>query len=131
MNNSKFIKIIIQILILCILYIIFQKIIYILNIPIPASVLGMVIISTLLITNIIPLHWIEDGAQVLIKIMPIMFVPDGVALVYSGAMLKDNGLTLLFLLLISTLLVMSITALTSIAMQKNNSKSIEVKKVEG
>ncbi|MEH7235027.1 CidA/LrgA family protein [Bacillus sp. JJ1562] len=131
MRILKFLLIPLQISVLCIFYSLVQQIVAWFHIPIPASVLGMVLLAILLITDIIPLHFIEDGSQCLIKLMPIMFVPDGVALFYSGDILKNNGVMLLLMFLISTIMVMSLTAITSIYMQKDRKQLNNNPKVEG
>lgn len=115
---KKIVRITLQIVGLCVYYWILEKIIALLQIPIPASVLGMVLLAVLLITDLIPLRMVEEGAQVLIKILPIMFVPDGVALIYSFGIIKENGIWLLLIFFITTILVMGLTAITSIALQR-------------
>ena len=51
-----------------------------LPLPIPASIYGMVILFIGLLTGWIPLDAVRDAGKFLIEIMPVMFIPAGVAL---------------------------------------------------
>ena len=51
--------------------------------PIPASIYGMVLLFTGLMTGIIKPDAVRETGKFLIEIMPIMFIPAGVGLVSS------------------------------------------------
>lgn len=57
-----------------------RRIIEFLPLPIPASVYGLLIMLVGLYTKMIPLSAIEDVADWLILIMPVLFVPSAVGL---------------------------------------------------
>ena len=61
---------------------------YILPFPIPASIYGMLIMFTALITGIIKLDQVKDVGKFLIEIMPVMLIPAGVGLMVSWDALK-------------------------------------------
>ena len=50
-----------------------------LPLPVPASVYGLVLMLAALMTGIIKVGQVEETADFLIEIMPVMFVPAGVA----------------------------------------------------
>ena len=51
---------------------------YVLPLPIPASIYGMVILFIGLLTGLIKLEQVKDVGKFLIEIMPVMFIPAGV-----------------------------------------------------
>ena len=53
---------------------------YYIPLPIPASIYGLVLMLLLLCLKIIPLGAVKDGAEFLINIMPVMFIPAAVGL---------------------------------------------------
>ena len=61
---------------------------YLLPLPIPASIYGMVIMFIGLMTGFIKLDAVKDVGKFLIEIMPIMFIPAGVGLMSSWSVLK-------------------------------------------
>ena len=80
-----------------------------LPLPIPASVYGLLILLFGLFTNMIQLHHIEDVADWLILIMPVLFVPSAVSLMNVGEDLLANVLIIGVVLVISTIVVMVTT----------------------
>ena len=62
-----------------------------LPLPIPASVYGLLIMLVGLYTKIIPLSAIEDVADWLILIMPVLFVPSAVGLMNIKEELFENS----------------------------------------
>ena len=58
--------------------------------PLPASVYGLAIMLICLFTRVIKLNQIEEVADWLILIMPVLFVPSAVSLINVGnAIIKD------------------------------------------
>ena len=61
-----------------------------LHIPIPPALLGMILLTIALLTNIIKINWVEDTCTVLIEKMGMLFVPAGISiLLYKDAILKE------------------------------------------
>ena len=61
---------------------------YIVPLPIPASIYGMVIMFICLQTKILKLADAKSVGKFLIEIMPVMFIPAGVGLMSSWGTLK-------------------------------------------
>ena len=61
---------------------------YLLPLPIPASIYGMVLLFTGLMTGVIKLESVKETGVFLIEIMPVMFIPAGVGLMVSWNVLK-------------------------------------------
>lgn len=82
---------------------------YILPLPVPGSVYGLVILLVCLFTGIIRLKDIEDVADWLILIMPVLFVPSAVSLMNVGNQLINDWLIIGIVLVVSTIVVMITT----------------------
>ena len=61
---------------------------YILPLPVPASIYGMVILFVGLLTGLIKLENVREAGRFLIEIMPIMFIPAGVGVMASWGVLS-------------------------------------------
>ena len=48
---------------------------YVLPLPIPASIYGLVLMFVLLETKVLKVEAVQDAGQFLIEIMPMMFIP--------------------------------------------------------
>ena len=62
---------------------------YIIPLPVPGSIWGLVLMFVLLVTGVIKLEKVEKTADFLVDCMPIMFVPGGVGLMRSWSTLKS------------------------------------------
>ena len=62
---------------------------YLIPLPIPASIYGMVILFIGLMTGLIRLDDVKDVGKFLIEIMPLMFIPAGVGLITSWEQLRS------------------------------------------
>lgn len=80
-----------------------------LPLPVPASVYGLLILLTCLFTGIIKLKDIEDVADWLILIMPVLFVPSAVSLMNVKDELIGHIVVIGIVMIISTLVVMVVT----------------------
>ena len=97
---------------------------YILPLPVPASIYGMVILFIGLLTGLIPLESVRDAGKYLIEIMPVMFIPAGVGLMSSWGTLKPVLLPVSIITVVALITVMGATGRVSqfvIRMQKRKS----------
>ena len=81
----KYVK---QFLIILAISLIGELLKYVLPLPIPASIYGMVILFICLKTGLVKLEDVKDAGKFLIEIMPVMFIPAGVGLMVSWNVLK-------------------------------------------
>lgn len=79
------------------------------NLPIPASVWGLILLLLLLTTKRVKPEQVKDAAGFLIQIMPILFVPATVGLMVAWERLKDIFLPVIVIITVSTLLVMAVS----------------------
>jgi holin-like protein len=81
------------------------------KIPIPGNILGMILLLIALLTGIIKLHQIEEISKFLLDHLSFLFIPAGVGLLSVTGALKDSWYFLLLIAIITTILVMAVTAL--------------------
>ncbi len=77
--------------------------------PIPASIYGMVLLFFGLETGLIRLGSVEETAQYLIEIMPLLFIPAGVGLLDSWGVLYPILWKIAVIIVVSTILVMIVS----------------------
>ena len=77
--------------------------------PVAASAYGLLLMLIGLITKMIPLEKVENAADFLVEIMPIMFIPATVGLMTSVEALKVLLIPLAVISVVSTILVMAAT----------------------
>ena len=82
---------------------------YLLPLPIPASIYGIVLMFLALLTGIIPLDAIKETGRFLITIMPIMFVAPAVSLMDNWDVFAASAAKYIALVIIVTILTMGIT----------------------
>ena len=76
-------------------------------INIPPSIIGIVILFTLLELKVLKTEDVEMTGDYLIKIMPILFVPAGVGLIKYLDVLKIVAVPMVFVITLSTAIVMT------------------------
>ncbi|WP_320048015.1 CidA/LrgA family protein [uncultured Ilyobacter sp.] len=79
------------------------------NLPIPGTILGMLLMFFLLSTGIIKVKQIEKAANILLINMAIFFLPPGIKLVDSLDSLKGNWLKLIIIAVTTTLITIVVT----------------------
>lgn len=82
------------------------------NLPVPATILAMIILLFLMITRIVKLKWVEDIGNTLLDNLSILFVPAGVGIVRELDLFKGHLISLGFIVLISTTVVIVVTGYT-------------------
>ena len=80
---------------------------YLIPLPVPASIYGLVIMLICLLTGIIPLHAVRETGRFLVEIMPLMFIPASVGLLESWGVLKPVWVPVIGITVVSTVLVMA------------------------
>lgn len=77
-----------------------------LPLPVPAGIYGMALMFFALWLKILPLSAVEDTADFLIEIMPVMFIPAGVGIMASWDALRQMLLPALIAVTLVTCIVM-------------------------
>ena len=84
-----------------------------LHVPIPGNVMGLLILFILLVTNVIPIRWIEQASSLLIKHLAFFFIPIAVGLMALGAVFLNSGISLFISMFISIMLGIYLTGIVS------------------
>ena len=79
---------------------------YLLPLPVPASIYGMVLMFLALLTGVIKLEHVRETGKFLIEIMPLMFIPAGVGLMSSWSTLKPLLLPVAVITVVTIITVM-------------------------
>ncbi len=96
---------------------------YIVPLPIPASIYGLVILFIALETGIMKLSAVKDTAKFLIEIMPLMFIPAGVGLLESWGVLQPVLLPVAVITVVSTIIVMGVSGVVTQAVIRKEKKA--------
>lgn len=80
-----------------------------LHLPIPGSVLGMLLLFLLLSLGMVREEWLQDGAAILTKHLAFFFIPIAVGLMQWGGLFWLDGHWLLLALGLSTLAALFVT----------------------
>lgn len=100
-------KLVIQISILFIFYRVGAYIQDVFSIPVPGSIIGMVLLLLFLMTDILKAKYLEGGAHVLLLYLPLFFVPATVGVMdHFGFLSSMDGLIMLLALLLGTVIVL-------------------------
>lgn len=98
--------IIIQIGLLHIISMIGNLFVSTLNIPIPGSIIGLLLLFTCLHFNLVKESYIKDGAGFLLVVLPLFLIPSTVGVVQYPSLLSWKGLMLIILVMASTFMTM-------------------------
>lgn len=102
-----------QFLIIILVSCIGELLYYLLPLPIPATIYGLIIMLGLLILKLVPLDAVKETAEFLIEIMPVMFIPAGVGLIVYWPQLKEFLIPICVIIVVSSILVMLVTGKVS------------------
>ena len=82
---------------------------HLIPLPIPASIYGLVIMLGLLVSKKLRLEAVENVANFLVEIMPVLFIPAAVGLIVSWKQLESMLIPALLITVASTVLVILVT----------------------
>jgi holin-like protein len=83
-----------------------------LHLALPGNVAGMLLMFVLLATGVVKPAYIETGGGFLLKHFAFFFIPISVGLMDFGSMMRQNGLTLLAILVVSAALGVLVTGVS-------------------
>lgn len=109
---KKMLQIIIQMISLFLIYEICAYVVDFFDFPLPATIVSMLVLFGLLVSKMIKESYINQAADLLLKYMPIMFVPAGVDILNYVDIIKNEAIKLVFILVFTTILVFFATAYT-------------------
>lgn len=78
-------------------------------IPMPSSVIGLILLFTALSTNFIKLEQVETLGGYLTSIIAFLFVPSGISLINSLDILKVYGWQIMTIIFVATFIILAAT----------------------
>lgn len=82
---------------------------YLIPMPIPASIYGMVLLFSALALKIVPVKAVADVGGFLTSLLPLLFVAPTVSLVDYWSLISDDIIPILSIILLSTVLVFAVS----------------------
>lgn len=86
-----------------------ELIIYLTHIPLPSSIIGMLLLTLLLKLKVIRLEWVRSISDFLVSNIGFFFVPPGVAIMLYFDIIKAQFVPIVVASIISTVLVLAVT----------------------
>jgi len=99
-------------------------------IPLPATIIAMIIMLLLLIFKLIKPSQIKEQSDFLLKNMTILFIPAAVEIINYTEYLKDNFLIFLLICLITTIITFVVSAYTVIFVMQWQEKKKKSNNIE-
>ncbi len=97
------------VLIICFMGEVLNKVVHV---PLPGSIIGMILLFICLITGVIKLDKIDEISKFLIDHLAFFFIPAGVGLIGYVGILKKSILPILVICFVTTFVVMIVTGWT-------------------
>ncbi|MGL5700018.1 MAG: CidA/LrgA family protein [Kluyvera sp.] len=80
------------------------------HLPLPANLVGMILLLALIVCHVVPLKWVRAGSRWLLAEMLLFFVPAVVAVVNYAQLLMVDGWRIFLVIALSTMMVLGATA---------------------
>lgn len=109
----KGLKITAQIVCLYVFYVIGSWIQSVFSLPIPGSIIGMILLFILLLTNVIREKWVQEGANWMVSHLVLFIIPATVGIMDFFSLFKGKGILLIFIVLVSTIMVLISTSFST------------------
>ena len=113
-------KLLIQFLIIIAFSFVGELLHYLLPLPIPASIYGIVLLFAALELKLVKVKDIRETSSFLIAVMPVMFIPAAVGLIDSWKSIGNSWLEYIIVTVLSTFVVMGVSGwITQFVIQRN------------
>ena len=86
---------------------------YIIPLPVPASIYGLLLMLAALMTGVVKRDSVREAGAFLVEIMPVMFIPAAVGLLEAWGVLRPVWLPVAVITVGSTVLVMGVSGLVT------------------
>ena len=105
---------------------------FLLPLPIPASIYGIILLFAALELKWIKVKDIRETSSFLIAVMPVMFIPAAVGLIDSWQAIGNSWMQYIVVTVVSTFVVMGVAGwITQMVIRKNRIKAQQAKAAEG
>ncbi|MED1979230.1 antiholin-like murein hydrolase modulator LrgA [Bacillus subtilis] len=113
MSAKKVYGFLTQAFIFAVIMLVSNMIAAIVPIPIPASVIGLVLLFLLLCLKVIKLEQVETLGTSLTSLIGFLFVPSGISVMNSLGVMQQYGLQIVLVILLATIILLGATGLFS------------------
>lgn len=116
----KYIK---QLLIILLFTLLGELLAYLLPLPIPAAIYGLVLLFIALCTGLLKPSHIDETARFLLQIMSVLFVAPTVGILAHWGLIAPNLVPILVIMIVSTVVVFAVSGLVTRALLKKGGKN--------
>ncbi|MCE7763927.1 CidA/LrgA family protein [Pseudomonas putida] len=109
---KKALRLLVELAILCALFLLGGQLATWLGWPIPGGVMGLALLLVLFASGVLKPAMLQLGAGWLMAEMLLFFIPALMSLLDYGSLIREEGWRILLVIAVSTLMVMVVTALT-------------------
>ncbi|HDS1057531.1 CidA/LrgA family protein [Pseudomonas putida] len=109
---KKALRLVVELAVLCTLFLLGGQIASWLGWPIPGGVMGLALLLILFASGVLKPATLQLGAGWLMAEMLLFFIPALMSLLDYGALIREEGWRILLVIAVSTLMVMVVTAMT-------------------
>ncbi|KTD72606.1 CidA/LrgA family protein [Legionella tucsonensis] len=110
-----------QVGLVCLFWLTSELIVHLLRLPFSGGIFGLGMVLLLLATKRLTLNLIKNGAELILGDMLLFFIPATLAVLEHHELIGLLGLKILFVILLSTLCVMLVTAIVVDYFYRRNS----------
>lgn len=86
-----------------------ELVVYLTGIPVPSSIIGMLLLAAALKLKIVRLEWVDKMSDFLIKNLAFFFVPAGVGLMRCMGLIADQWMPIVAATVVSTFVIIAVT----------------------
>ena len=85
-----------------------ELLVYFTGVPVPSSIIGMLLLATLLYVKWIPLKWVKLFSDLMVKNLAFFFIPSGVAIMLFFDRIAKEWLPIMVSVVAGTFVVMTV-----------------------
>ncbi|CNL68904.1 putative effector of murein hydrolase LrgA [Yersinia intermedia] len=93
------------------IFIISDQLVSVFHLPLPANIVGMLLLLAMIMLRILPVRWVQAGSRWLLAEMLLFFVPAVVAVVNYAQLIMVDGWKIFAVIAVSTSLTLAATGL--------------------
>lgn len=86
-----------------------ELIVYLTGVPVPSSIIGMLLLTAALKLRVVRLMWVDKVSDFLVRNLGFFFVPAGVGLIRCMGLLKEQWLPITGATIVSTVIIIAVT----------------------
>lgn len=89
-----------------------ELVIWLTSVPVPSSIIGMILLAASLQSGRLKLHQVEDFADFLTRNLGLFFVPAGVGVMRCLGIISDQWIPIVVATVVSTFIIIAVTGWT-------------------